>query len=112
MTYDPYSLERELEDERAYDFGPFGDPRRCPVHPGMKTSSDDGLHDAPCLRCEYEMEADAAQRDWEAACMAMGLDPQAESARMAAEAAQAEAELAAANEARWKAAMEAGHILF
>ena len=34
----------------------YGDPRRCPRHPGVETSSPDGLHDAPCPLCE--MEAD------------------------------------------------------
>jgi len=37
------------------DFG-YGDPRRCPHHPWVKTSSDDGMFDAPCGACEHEME--------------------------------------------------------
>ena len=32
----------------------FGDPRRCSKHPGVRTSSDNGMHDAPCGRCEHE----------------------------------------------------------
>lgn len=34
----------------------FGDPRRCSRHPDVKTSSDDGMFDAPCGKCEFEME--------------------------------------------------------
>ncbi len=33
-----------------------GDARRCPRHPGIKTSSPDGLHDGICGACEDEME--------------------------------------------------------
>lgn len=34
-----------------------GDPRRCPRHPEVTTSSPDGLFDAPCGLCEAAMEA-------------------------------------------------------
>lgn len=37
-----------------HDDFPTGDPRRCPTHPRVKTSSDDGMFDAPCGECEYE----------------------------------------------------------
>ena len=33
-----------------------GDARRCPRHPSVITSSDDGLIDAPCGHCECEIE--------------------------------------------------------
>ena len=36
-----------------------GDARRCPRHPHVKTSSADGMHDAPCGECE------AAMDDWD-----------------------------------------------
>ena len=39
----------------------YGDARRCCHHPEVKTSSDDGMFDAPCHKCEgAEMDA------WEA----------------------------------------------
>lgn len=45
------------QEELDYEFGAsFGDPRRCPRHPGQVTSSNDGMHDCPCAVCEYEME--------------------------------------------------------
>lgn len=47
------SEEQELEDEYM---GSFGDPRRCPHHPGIATSSADGMFDAPCGACEYIAE--------------------------------------------------------
>ena len=40
------------------DMGYQGDPRCCPRHPGVATSSPDGLHDTPCGRCEAEMDAE------------------------------------------------------
>lgn len=33
---------------------PEGDPRRCPTHPNVLTSSADGLHDGVCGRCEHD----------------------------------------------------------
>ncbi len=36
--------------------GTDGDPRRCRRHPSVVTSSCDGMFDAPCGACEYEME--------------------------------------------------------
>jgi hypothetical protein len=38
------------------DFFSTGDARRCPNHPHIKTSSDDGLYDTPCGACEVAME--------------------------------------------------------
>lgn len=40
------------------DFYPSGDPRHCPSHPWIRTSSPDGMHDGLCGACEYAMEAD------------------------------------------------------
>jgi hypothetical protein len=39
----------DIEDDR-YE----GDPRRCPRHPRVITSSADGLHDGVCGKCEHE----------------------------------------------------------
>jgi len=30
----------------------YGDPRRCPHHPHITTSSPDGMFDTPCNECE------------------------------------------------------------
>ncbi len=38
-----------------------GDPRRCPVHPEVQTSSPDGLHDTPCGLCEYAIDLEAEE---------------------------------------------------
>jgi hypothetical protein len=51
--------EFEEMDARWAEFFPEGDARRCPSHPNVKTSSPDGMFDAPCGRCEYEMSLDA-----------------------------------------------------
>lgn len=42
-----------MDDERGAE---LGDPRRCPRHPSQVTSSPDGMFDAPCGACEFEME--------------------------------------------------------
>ena len=47
----------ELEDEFNAQ---YGDPRRCPIHLHVETSSPDGMFDAPCHECESEA--------WEAYC--------------------------------------------
>lgn len=44
-----------FEDE---DGARWGDPRTCPRHPQVRTSDAYGMHDTPCGRCEYEMEAE------------------------------------------------------
>lgn len=45
--------------EEEYEMGAkLGDPRRCPRHPSVATSSSDGMFDAPCGACEAEMEDD------------------------------------------------------
>lgn len=46
--------EERTDDDRST----YGDPRRCPRH-GCRTSSDNGLFDAPCPVCEDEMWRDA-----------------------------------------------------
>ena len=46
-------MARDPEENENYE----GDPRRCPVHPNQVTSSPDGMFDAPCPACEWEMEA-------------------------------------------------------
>jgi hypothetical protein len=44
--------EEHLRDSQGY-----GDPRRCPNHPHVKMSSDDGMFDAAeCGECEWEYE--------------------------------------------------------
>lgn len=56
-------------EEHLRDSEGCGDARRCPRHPGVKTSSDDGMFDAPCDRCEaemYEAEQKEAYEAWEA----------------------------------------------
>ena len=55
-----YQEEQEMMDELGAQ---IGDARRCPRHPGIKTSSDDGMFDGLCGRCEYE--SDAAFREEE-----------------------------------------------
>ena len=40
----------ELQDEIG---GELGDPRRCPRHPNVITSSPDGMHDGLCGECEF-----------------------------------------------------------
>lgn len=42
-------------DHEDDDVG-YGDPRRCPSHPWVRTSDRFGMHDAPCGACEYEIE--------------------------------------------------------
>ena len=58
----PYDLE-----EADYELGAaYGDPRTCPRHPHVRTSSGDGMFDAPCYACEAEMDcADEGMCDYE-----------------------------------------------
>ena len=72
MTLSPDLNENDGQNEqRAFDSedaiaaqeardeeGAYGDPRRCPRHPSEKTSSADGMFDAPCGACEAEMDED------------------------------------------------------
>ena len=56
------SIQDPYEDERD-DFAFYGDARKCPRHPHVRTSSDDGMFDAPCHVCEGE--EDEALRAWD-----------------------------------------------
>jgi hypothetical protein len=42
-----------MEDELGAS---YGDPRVCPHHPHVQTSSADGMFDAPRGECEWECE--------------------------------------------------------
>lgn len=59
---DLIGLEEHLRDSQFQ-----GDPRRCPRHPHVRTSSDDGMFDAPCGECEYEMDMAGQEADWKEA---------------------------------------------
>jgi hypothetical protein len=47
-------IDQASDDEMGAE---MGDPRRCPHHPGVQTSSPDGMFDAPCGACEAESDA-------------------------------------------------------
>jgi hypothetical protein len=51
-------LEEHLRDTLVE-----GDARRCPHHPEVKTSSDDGMFDAPCYKCEGAMSNEVERWD-------------------------------------------------
>lgn len=55
-----FSPAREAEEDELG--AEMGDPRRCPRHPHVVTSSPDGMFDCPCDECEYEMSAEYAER--------------------------------------------------
>lgn len=46
--------ERDMEERGSWY---TGDARRCPRHPHIKTSSDDGMFDGLCGECEAEMDS-------------------------------------------------------
>ena len=50
-------------EEHVRDSEYTGDARRCPRHPHIKTSSDDGMLDGLCNVCEYEMYTAAHEAD-------------------------------------------------
>ncbi len=50
------TLRAEYEEQE--ELLRYGDPRRCPLHPDVVTSSPDGMYDAPCGKCEMEMDYD------------------------------------------------------
>lgn len=54
-----FSEEEYWQARHEEEVGYVGDPRRCPRHPNVVTSSPDGMHDAPCGACEAEMEYDS-----------------------------------------------------
>lgn len=62
-TYDYDDHVSPEEEAREDELGAYGDPRKCPRHPGEVTSDPFGLFDAPCGLCEAEGE-DAA-RNWQ-----------------------------------------------
>ena len=51
MSNAMYDEEMQYEEDARY-----GDPRKCSRHPHIKTSSGDGMFDAPCGACEAEMD--------------------------------------------------------
>lgn len=61
--YDLYDDELTGLEEHERDSQYTGDPRRCPRHPHVKTSSDDGMFDAPCGECEADMAQAAFEWD-------------------------------------------------
>lgn len=57
-------FQSEYEAQELHDeYLSVGDARRCPFHPGEKTSSDDGMFDAPCGECEFAMSV--AEAEWD-----------------------------------------------
>lgn len=50
--------EEARQDEMGAE---MGDPRRCPRHPNVKTSSNDGMFDCLCEICEGEMSDEAEE---------------------------------------------------
>lgn len=50
-------MDHRYEEEMQYEEGAkLGDPRCCPRHPHVKTSSPDGMFDGLCGACEAEMD--------------------------------------------------------
>lgn len=63
--------------ELEYEATSHGDCRVCPKHPGVTTSSTDGLFDAPCGACEYETETWQERREeiaWLFGCALAGVE--------------------------------------
>jgi hypothetical protein len=72
-----------IEEHNDYEAGAaYGDPRRCPRHPHVATSSGDGMFDGLCHICEGEGEQEAQEAAWEAE-LARELAEQAEDERFA-----------------------------
>ena len=55
-TLDSGRMTLMTNDDFFEEQGMTGDPRRCPRHPNVPTSSADGMFDAPCGSCEADME--------------------------------------------------------
>jgi hypothetical protein len=59
-TYNAIESMRDNEltgyEEHLQDSQVCGDPRRCPHHPTVRTSSDDGMFDGLCGQCEHEAD--------------------------------------------------------
>lgn len=49
-SYINWAEVREMQDEEG---AALGDPRRCPRHPHVKTSSPCGMFDGNCSECEH-----------------------------------------------------------
>lgn len=49
-------VDPEEEARRDEEGARLGDPRRCPTHPQVVTSSPDGMFDGLCWICESGME--------------------------------------------------------
>jgi len=48
-------MDDQEQEELAYEHdAQYGDPRCCPYHPHVKTSSPCGMFDALCDECEYD----------------------------------------------------------
>ena len=56
MDNEEYELTGLEEHERDEEGAQWGDPRRCPRHPNIVTSSPDGMFDGLCGACENEMD--------------------------------------------------------
>lgn len=56
-------MDRYQEEMQAEWGAQFGDSRRCPVHPHVRTSSNDGMFDGPCNECEAEMDDRAHEEE-------------------------------------------------
>lgn len=59
----PMFVDQQQEAQQDEEGAQYGDPRRCPHHPHVTTSSPDGLFDAPCGECEAE-QYEAATAPW------------------------------------------------
>jgi hypothetical protein len=85
-----YGYEEAMRDEEGAS---YGDARRCPRHPHVKTSSDDGMFDGECGECEAEAHDAYEAQMWEALPLEererIMSENQAADARRAAEAAAA-----------------------
>lgn len=61
--YHDYENELTGYEEHVRDSEGYGDARRCPRHPHVKTSSDDGMFDGDCGECEHESEMAEHEED-------------------------------------------------
>lgn len=81
MAYTDAGHEQDLiaweQDFRDRGESFEGDARRCPRHPQVKTSSDNGLFDGLCGLCEQQADDDALQAEYEALEATGQLVPQA-----------------------------------
>lgn len=59
-------ISPEEEARRDEEGAALGDPRRCPRHPHVVTSSPDGLFDGLCWECESAMDEEGEIARFEA----------------------------------------------